>query len=97
MGFSLADPNLLELLFNEANFTGVRVEQVWREDVVESFDDYWAPIEAGIGSIPQAYHALGDSDRRSVRDEVRARLTPYESSDGKLHMGVEMLIGSGRA
>jgi hypothetical protein len=62
---------------------------------VESFDDYWKPIEAGIGSIPQAYLALPEVDRRSVREEVRERLSQFES-DGQLLMSVEMLIGSGR-
>jgi hypothetical protein len=31
-----------------------------------------------------------------VREEVHARLSQYESADGKLSMRVEMLIGSGR-
>jgi len=74
----------------------VRVEQEIREDVNESFDDYWEPIEAGVGSIPQAYLTLSEVDRRSVREEVKARLSPFESN-GRLSLSVEMLIGSGRA
>jgi hypothetical protein len=73
------------------------VEQIRREDTIDSFDDYWAPIEDGIGSIPQAYRALGEADRRSVREDVHARLAQYELSDGKLTMGLDMLIGSGRS
>ena len=84
-------------MFNDAGFQGIRVEQVKREGTIDGFDDYWAPIEAGVGQIPQVYHALSAADRRSVREEVRARLAQYESADGKLTMGVEMLIGSGRA
>ncbi len=97
MSWSLADPELLKGLFGGAGFQDIRVEQVRREGSVGSFDEYWAPIEEGIGQIPQAYHALGEADRRSVREEVHARLAQYESADGKLTMGVEMLIGSGRA
>jgi ubiquinone/menaquinone biosynthesis C-methylase UbiE len=97
MSWSLADPVLLEELFSDAGFQAIRVEQIRREGSVSSFDDYWAPIEEGIGSIPQAYHALAEADRRSVREEVHARLAQYESADGKLTMGVEMLIGSGLA
>src|SRR6476620_5353207 len=41
--------------------------------------------------------ALEEADRRSVRDYVNARLAQYESADGKLTMGVEMLVGRGRA
>jgi hypothetical protein len=95
LSFSLNDPARLEGLLASAGFRDVRVERERREDVVESFDDYWIPIEAGIGSIPQAYLSLSDMDRRSVRDEVRARLSQFESN-GRLLMSVEMLIGSGR-
>jgi hypothetical protein len=74
----------------------IHVEHEKREAITESFDEYWAPIEAGIGSIPQSYLTLSDVDRRSVREEVRAQLSQFESN-GKLLMGVEMLIGRGRA
>ena len=72
------------------------MEQEIRKDTNESFDDYWEPIEAGVGSIPQAYLTLSEVDRRSVREEVKARLSPFESN-GRLSLSVEMLIGSGRA
>ncbi len=97
MSWSLADPRRLEGLFSGAGFHDIRVEQIRREDSITSFDDYWAPIEEGIGSLPQAYHSLNEADRRMVREEVHARLAQYESSDGRLTMGLEMLIGSGRA
>jgi len=96
LSFGLAGPKRLERLFIGAGFRDVRVEREKREDVIESFDDYWEPIEAGIGSIPQIYLLLSEAERRSVRDEVRARLSPFES-DGKLLMSVEMWIASGRA
>jgi hypothetical protein len=63
---------------------------------MESFDEYWAPIEAGTGQLPQAYCALPASNRRAVREEVQARLAEFES-DGRLVMSAEMLIGAGRA
>ena len=97
MSWSLADPTRLEGLFSDAGFQDIRVEQIRREGSISSFDDYWAPIEEGVGQIPQAYRALDETDRRSVREEVHARLAQYKSADGKLTMGVEMLIGSGRA
>jgi ubiquinone/menaquinone biosynthesis C-methylase UbiE len=96
LSFSLGDPERLEHLFTGAGFRDVRVEQEQREDINETFDDYWEPIEAGIGSIPQAYLTLSEADRRSVRDEVRARLSRFESQ-GRLMKSVEMLIGRGRA
>jgi ubiquinone/menaquinone biosynthesis C-methylase UbiE len=96
LSFALADPNRLERLLADAGFRGIRVEREERKDVVESFDDYWNPIEAGIGSIPQAYLALSEKDRRSVREEVKERLSQFEA-DGRLFMSIETLIGRGRA
>jgi ubiquinone/menaquinone biosynthesis C-methylase UbiE len=96
LSFSLSDPTRLEGLLTDAGFHEIRVERETRGDITESFDDYWAPIEAGIGSIPQSYLRLSGVDRRTVREEVRARLSQFES-DGKLLMSVEMLIGRGRA
>ena len=67
-----------------------------RQGTIESFDAYWAPIEAGTGQIPQAYRALPESSRRAVKEEVQTRLAEFES-DGRLVMNAEMLIGAGRA
>jgi hypothetical protein len=86
----------VEDLLTNADFRDVGVERAKREDVIESFDDYWELIEAGVGSLPQAYLSLPEADRRLVREEVRARLLPFESN-GRLLMSVEMLIGRGQA
>ena len=96
LSFALADPKRLEDLLDSAGFQDIRVEREIGEYIIESFDDYWAPIEAGIGSLPQAYLALSEPDRRSVREEVRERLSRFESN-GQLFMSIEMLIGKGRA
>jgi ubiquinone/menaquinone biosynthesis C-methylase UbiE len=96
LGFALADPERLEHLFKIAGFRDVRVKREMRQGTIESFDAYWAPIEAGTGQIPQAYRVLPESSRRTVREEVQARLAAFET-DGRLVMNVEMLIGAGRA
>ncbi len=96
LSFALADPKRLEGLLASAGFRDIRVQRKQHEDVVESFEEYWEPIEAGTGSLPQAYLALSDVDRRLVREEVKERLSRFESN-GRLLMGVEMLIGRGRA
>ena len=95
LSFALADPKRLEDLLDSAGFGDIRVEREMREYIIESFDDYWAPIEAGVGSLPQAYLALSDADRRSVCEEVKARFSQFESN-GRLIMNLEMLIGSAR-
>jgi ubiquinone/menaquinone biosynthesis C-methylase UbiE len=96
LSFSLADTEQLEHLLRMADFRGVRVTRETREGSIGSFADYWAPIEAGTGQMPQAYLALPESSRRAVREEVQARLAAFESG-GRIVMKVEMLIGRGCA
>ena len=96
LSFSLRDPARLETLLMDAGFQEVRIERQTREDSYDSFDEYWDSIEAGIGSIPQTYLMLPDAARLAVRQEVSARLVEFEA-DGRLRMGLEMLIGSGVA
>ena len=96
LSFALADPGRLDRMFRMAGFRDVRVTRETREDTIESFDNYWAPIEAGTGQMPQAYLALPDVSRRAIREEVQARLSGFESN-GRLVMSVEMLIAAGRA
>ncbi len=96
LSFSLSDPAQLDNLLTGAGFHDVRIERETREAITGSFDEYWEPIEAGIGSIPQSYLTLSELDRRSVRDEVRTRLSQSES-DGKLLMSLETLIARARA
>ena len=96
LSFALADSARLERLLIAAGFHDVRVWRETREGSIESFEEYWTPIESGTGQLPQAYRTLHAESRRAVRDEVRERLTQYEV-DGRLIMSVEMLIGTGRA
>ncbi len=96
LSFALANSRQLEHLLTGAGFRDVHVERQSREGAFDSLDDYWAPIEAGTGSIPQVYLSLPEDQRRAVRDEVTERLANFQS-DGRLVMSVEMLIASGRA
>jgi ubiquinone/menaquinone biosynthesis C-methylase UbiE len=96
LSFALDDPARLAQLLRDAGFVDVHVELETREDAFADFDQYWAPIEAGAGSIPQGYLTLSDAERRNVREEVKAQLTRFLAANG-LRMSVEMLIGHGRA
>jgi ubiquinone/menaquinone biosynthesis C-methylase UbiE len=53
LSFALHDPNRLEAMLVGAGFDDVHVEGTTREDSFDSFEEYWEPIEAGVGSIPQ--------------------------------------------
>src|SRR6516162_267077 len=50
LSFALADPIRLEGSLANAGFRDSRVQLEKREDVVESFDDYWEAIETTTGS-----------------------------------------------
>ena len=95
MSFRLGDADRLRRLFVDAGFHDVHVAPETRHGTIASFDDYWTPIEEGIGQIPQAYLTLSASTRQAVKAEVRARLSPFER-DGEYTMSVEMLIASGQ-
>jgi SAM-dependent methyltransferase len=96
LSFALANANRLEHMLASAGFREVRVERVQRQDTISNFEEYCAPIEAGMGSMPQVCLTLSETDRRSVREEVRSRVSPF-LSNGHLIMSVEMLIAAGRA
>jgi hypothetical protein len=83
-------------MFVAAGFRNVRVTRTQREGTIGSFEEYWAPIETGMGSMPQVYLSLPETERRLVREEVQSRLSRFESH-GKLVMSVEMLIAAGTA
>jgi ubiquinone/menaquinone biosynthesis C-methylase UbiE len=96
LSFALADAGRLERMFLAAGFQNVTVERMQREDTIGSFEEYWAPIETGMGSMPQVYLSLPETKRRLVREEVLNRLSRFESN-GSLVMSVEMLIAAGTA
>ena len=83
-------------MLKDAGFADVHVELETREDAFSDFEEYWAPIEKGPGSIPQGYLSLSETERRDVRQEVKTRLAPFVFGN-ELRMSVEMLIARGRA
>jgi ubiquinone/menaquinone biosynthesis C-methylase UbiE len=96
LSFALADANRLEHMFRSAGFREIRVDRVQREDTIGSPDEYWDPIETGMGSQPQIYVALPAAERQAVREQVNSRLLRFVSG-GRLTMSAEMLIVVGRA
>jgi len=94
--FTLADPKRVENLFRTAGFVNVGVTRKVSGGSIGSLQEYWGPISAGVGSIPQLYLRLKEGERRSVRDEVSARLSEFMVGN-ELNMNVEMLIGHGQA
>lgn len=96
LGYSLSDPLMVEQALARAGFGGVRVTRDMREIVFDSFDDYWAPFEAGAGRLGQIYRSLPDEARRAVVEKVRACTRPFETN-GRLAMKMESLVAFGTA
>ncbi len=94
LSFSLSSPAVVEQLFLGAGFRDVRVNAETRFGRIGSFDEYWAPIEAGTGSLPQAYLALPPPHRLAVKAAVRHGLSAFYDH-GQYALKVEMLVGSG--
>jgi ubiquinone/menaquinone biosynthesis C-methylase UbiE len=96
LSFSLGDDRALAEMFARAGFREVELTHEAREIRFDSFDEYWDPIEEGVGSLPQAYRALPERERHAVRERVQGRLKPFAARGG-LEMGLEMLVCSGGA
>ena len=96
LSFGLADAARLGRMLGSAGFRDVRVFRERHDTTFESFDEYWRPIEEGVGSMPHVYRALPEETRRAVRRDVEARMSRFETG-GQLRMSLEMLIGAGRA
>jgi SAM-dependent methyltransferase len=93
--FALADPVVLGDLFASAAFDDVSVREERRMAVFETFEDYWGPIETGVGMLPHAYAALSELDRDGVRADVERRLLRHQSGDG-LQLGIVVILAVGR-
>jgi SAM-dependent methyltransferase len=91
LSFSLAHGPQIEEMFGE-----ISVTRETRHAVIQSFDEYWAGIEAGTGQMPSIYSGLPEPERQDVREEVRAGLSQFEKNR-RLEMSIEMLIATGRA
>jgi SAM-dependent methyltransferase len=95
LSFGLSDAKRLERLLVEADFADVEVGRETRSSRIDSFDEYWAPVEAGAaGQLPQAYGSLPPAAQHAVRTEVWNRLAPFHS-DGHYTMSLDVLIGAG--
>ena len=94
--FALAEADRLQGMFDSRVSATFGLSGCDERTRFGSFDEYWDPIEAGMGSMPQAYRALPEADRHAVREEVKERLSP-SGSDRPLTMSLEVLIATGSA
>jgi ubiquinone/menaquinone biosynthesis C-methylase UbiE len=91
--FSLGGESKLRTLLEKAGFADVEVATASLSFTFPSFDAYFEPYERGGGAGGQAYIALPDKLRRTVRDEVRCC---FGGTDGPIQVPADIRIGSGR-
>jgi ubiquinone/menaquinone biosynthesis C-methylase UbiE len=96
LGFSLGDGDLLAELLKGAGFRDVRVSYERAQVVFDSFEEYWAPLEAGGGRAGQVYVGLAPDVRATVLREVRDYLARFERG-GRLALETETLFGIAEA
>ncbi len=92
---SLGDPERLRRLLADAGFADVKLTTETQNFRFQSFDAYWAQVEAGAIRIGLMLHDLPEAERRAVRDAVAERLATSQSR-GRLELPTEALLASGR-
>jgi SAM-dependent methyltransferase len=91
---ALGDPDRLHALLTRAAFRDVSVIAERRSFAFESFEDYWAPIEAGGARLGQFYRELPPDQRQRVREKAERRMAAFRSG-GPLVLEAEAFIGRG--
>ena len=76
----LADVGVLEQWWSGAGLRQVTLGEFEVSADYESFDDLWAPFEAGVGNSGKTYAALAPDQRAAVRAEGRRTLGSPEGA-----------------
>jgi ubiquinone/menaquinone biosynthesis C-methylase UbiE len=95
MYFSLGDPCLLRQLLATAGFEDIEVFPDSESFSFASFDDYYAPIEKGAGSVGAELANLPEHIRRAVRNDVWCD-AGSPAADVPIELEVTLLFASGR-
>ena len=91
--FSLGGEARLRSLFEGGGLRDVEVTTEVQRFEKPSFGAYFEPYERGWGTAGQAYVALPEEARRSMREEVRRLLG---DAGGPVEVEMEVRIASGR-
>jgi ubiquinone/menaquinone biosynthesis C-methylase UbiE len=91
--FSLGEEARLKSLFDAAGFVDFESSTARHTFVLSSFDAYYGPFERGGASTGQWLRQLSDTQRHSVREEMRRVLG---DTGGPIAIEVEHRIASGQ-
>jgi ubiquinone/menaquinone biosynthesis C-methylase UbiE len=92
--FSLADPERLQEMLEEAGFVDVLVESIDVMRDYEGFDEFWDESLDLSPSLSVPLERLTDEQRDDVLRRARALAEPYTDGDGRIHLPGVSLVAS---
>jgi ubiquinone/menaquinone biosynthesis C-methylase UbiE len=95
--FSLADPQRLQEMLEEAGFVDVLVESIDLTRAYDRFDKFWDESLELSPSLSVALERLTGEQREDVRRRAAALAKPFTESDGATHLPGVSLVASASA
>ena len=95
--FSLANPQRLQEMLEEAGFVDVLVESIDLTRAYDRFDKFWDESLELSPSLSVALERLTDEQREDVRRRAAALAQPFTESDGATHLPGVSLVASASA
>lgn len=95
--FSLADPERLQEMLEEAGFVDVLVESIDVMRDYDIFEDFWKESLDLSPSLGVALERLTDEQQDDVRRRARSLAEPYTDGDGAIHLPGVSLVAAATA
>lgn len=95
--FSLADPERLQEMLEEAGFVDVLVESIEVVRDYDQFDKFWDESVELSPSLGVALERLTDEQRDDVRRRAESLARPFTDSDGAIHVPGISVVASASA
>jgi SAM-dependent methyltransferase len=92
--FRLAPAPRLRELLESAGFVEVEIGPVGVERAYDTVDDYIAETLDLSGMMREALQGLGEAERESVSEKIRALAAPFTAADGSLRLSGSSLVAS---
>jgi len=95
--FSLADPQRLQEMLEEAGFVDVLVESIDVTREYDRFDKFWDESLELSPSLSVALQRLTDEQRDDLRRRAESLAAPFAEGDGAIHLPGTSLVASASA
>jgi SAM-dependent methyltransferase len=93
--FPICQPEPLAALLQSAGLQDVEVRAISIPTIFRDFDDYWSPFLGGQGPAPSYTMSLGEAERTTLRERLRADLPA--TGDGSIHLTARVWAVRGTA